>query len=52
MTLGWPWPIWLQDQIWSFWMGKAKIVHISVAIIVCDVEMQSTSNPKNAEHNG
>ena len=24
----------------AFWMGKAKIVHFSIPITVCDMEMQ------------
>ena len=30
-------------------MGKAQIVHFSVAVIVGDMEMQSTSTPMNAK---
>ena len=38
-------------------MGKAEIVHFSVAVIVCDIivcdmEMQSTSTPRNAKGQG
>ena len=30
-------------------MGKAQIVHFSVAIIVFEMKMQSTSTPKNGK---
>ena len=30
-------------------MDKAKIVHFSVTIIVCDMEMQLSSNSMNAK---
>ena len=33
----------------DFGMGKAEIVHFSVAFNFCDIEMQSASTPMNAK---
>ena len=33
----------------SFWIENAETVYFSVTITICDMEMQSTSNPMNAK---
>ena len=42
MTLGWPWPILRQGQIWSFMFlygEKGKTMDFSKTIVVCDLKL-------------
>ena len=64
MTLGWPWPILCQGQIWSLRLFNGKCgnfaffcycygnVHFSVTVIVSDMEMQSILILTNAKGQG
>ena len=53
MTLDWPWPILWQGKIWFLkLLMKAKTVHFSATIVVCDMEMQSILIPRNAKGQG
>ena len=54
MTLGWP-DLFYGKVNFGFigiWMGKAEIVHFSVAVVLSDMEMKSRPSFMNARGQG